>query len=251
MNTSMSQLRFTLFVIAASLSCIAPAGAEDALEDPPQPVVVEMFLSQACVACPPAADYMMALADRDDVVALAWHIDYWDHVAAPNKGRWKDPFAKPAFTQRQRTYNKKLRGRRALFTPQAIVNGSASIVGSHRDKVDAIIGAPRAPGPAPAIRFAMKEDELQIAGDNLSSEQMVYVISFRRREETPIEGGSNAGVYFINANIVDEFKAMTAAELNAEPFTTKAPEDNRGCAVIIQEPEQGAIAAAAYCPGSS
>jgi hypothetical protein len=47
-------------------------------------------------------------------VVLAWHVDYWDRLG------WKDTFADPAFTQRQKAYAKarKLRG---LVTPQLFV----------------------------------------------------------------------------------------------------------------------------------
>ena len=251
MKTAMAQLRSTIFPIIASFACFAPASAKDILEHPPQPVVVEMFLSQACPACPPAAEYMTELATRDDVIALSWHIDYWDYVAVEKYGRWKDPFAKPAFSNRQKAYNKKLRGRRSLFTPQAVVNGSISIVGSHRDEVSALIDAPRPPDPTPSIRFTTNENgALEVTCDNLTADQMVYVVTFRRNEATPISGGKNAGLTFVNANIVEEMEAVTAHEITAEPHIIERPAADKGCAVIVQNGDQGAVTAAAYCPSS-
>jgi hypothetical protein len=51
------------------------------------PVVVELFTSQGCYSCPPADKYVGVLKQRDDVIALAFHIDYWDYIG------WKDRFA--------------------------------------------------------------------------------------------------------------------------------------------------------------
>ena len=226
----------------------APAMAEDILEYPRQPVVVEMFVSQACGKCTPAAAYMTELADRDDVVALAWHVDYWDNSSARGKGRWKDIFAKRTFTERQRLYNKNLRGRGGVFTPQAVVNGNTSLVGSKRKKLDAHIAERQIAGPAPNIRFSADKNGLKIAIDNLVTEQNIYIVSFYRFDETAIPSGHNAGVTFTNANIVQDFMMVPSAAIAANPLTIAQPEPNKGCAVFVQEPNQGAITAAAYCP---
>src|SRR3546814_4117069 len=66
-------------------------------------VVVELFTSQGCSACPPADALLGELAQRRDVVALAFHVDYWDHVG------WTDPFGDPLHTARQRAYAARLR----------------------------------------------------------------------------------------------------------------------------------------------
>ncbi|MEK7264586.1 MAG: DUF1223 domain-containing protein, partial [Pseudomonadota bacterium] len=76
-----------------------------------RPVVVETFLSQACAKSPPATGVLQALSLRPDIVALTWHVDYWDAVPAPGVGPWKDPFATPDFGARQIAYNRRIRGR--------------------------------------------------------------------------------------------------------------------------------------------
>ncbi len=65
------------------------------------PVVVELFTSQGCSSCPPADQIMHELAKRDDVIGLALHVDYWDYIG------WKDEFADPDHTERQRAYARK------------------------------------------------------------------------------------------------------------------------------------------------
>ncbi|MCS6854982.1 MAG: DUF1223 domain-containing protein, partial [Elioraea sp.] len=62
------------------------------------PVVVELFTSQSCSACPPADALLGLLGRREGIIALAFHVPYWDHMG------WRDPFALPVSAQRQRAY---------------------------------------------------------------------------------------------------------------------------------------------------
>src|SRR5216684_1673577 len=64
-----------------------PAGAD------PRPVVVELFTSQGCSSCPPADALLGELARRGDVLALGFHISYWDGLG------WKDPFSRQSSTR--------------------------------------------------------------------------------------------------------------------------------------------------------
>ena len=43
-------------------------------------VVVELFTSQGCSSCPPADAFLTELAKRDDVIALSFHVDYWNYI---------------------------------------------------------------------------------------------------------------------------------------------------------------------------
>ncbi len=109
------------------------------------PVVVELFTSEGCSSCPPADAVLADLARRPGVIALAYHVDYWDYLG------WKDRFADPAFTTRQRDYARLFatRGEDAgIFTPQMIVQGTSGFVGSDRAKAARAIAAARSrPGP--------------------------------------------------------------------------------------------------------
>ena len=105
----------------------APAGAADARH----PLVIELFQSQGCSSCPPANANLFAWAARDDALALNFAVDYWDSLG------WKDTFAKPAFTARQWAYAGAL-GHGEVYTPQAIVNGSADITGADAAELQAL-----------------------------------------------------------------------------------------------------------------
>ena len=54
-----------------------------------RPVVVELFTSQGCSSCPPAEAYVGELAQRPDVLALSFHVDYWDDLGC--RDRFKRP----------------------------------------------------------------------------------------------------------------------------------------------------------------
>src|SRR3989304_3616456 len=108
---------------ALSLGCALLAGG--AAGEGSAPVVVELFPSQGCSSCPPADRLLGELARRPDVLALSFNVDYWDYIG------WKDPFASPAHTERQRAYGRAL-GRRVVYTPQMVIDGADEAVGSAR-----------------------------------------------------------------------------------------------------------------------
>ena len=84
--------------------------------DAAHPSVVELFQSQGCSSCPPAAANVRAVSDRADVLALAFEVDYWDRLG------WKDTFSSPAWTARQYAYAQAM-GRDGVYTPEVVVNG--------------------------------------------------------------------------------------------------------------------------------
>ncbi len=92
---------------AASI-CSAQSGAT-------VPAVVELYTSEGCSSCPPAERWLSGLKARDGIVALAFHVDYWDSLG------WKDRFAQPQFTQRQNA-TQHTSGARFAYTPQVIVD---------------------------------------------------------------------------------------------------------------------------------
>ena len=84
--------------------------------------VLELFTSQGCSSCPPADALLGELRRRPDVIALAWHVDYWNGLG------WKDPYASRQWTSRQQDYARHLHDE--VYTPALVVNGAAMVVGS-------------------------------------------------------------------------------------------------------------------------
>jgi len=79
--------------------------------------VVELYTSEGCNSCPPADRWLSRVKADEPVVALAFHVDYWDRLG------WKDRFGRPAFTQRQ-AEQQRTSGARFSYTPQVLIDGA-------------------------------------------------------------------------------------------------------------------------------
>lgn len=192
---------------ALLLSCLAlsvPAQQTVAQDQPtPYPVVVELFTSQGCSSCPPADALLMELSSRDDILPLALHVDYWDYIG------WKDIFADPHFTERQRAYASAA-GHRTIYTPQMIVGGQDHIVGfkpmrladlitDHKRKLAAShldVSAVRSDG---TLSIALNTTDVRPSDLN---DLKVQVVGYRAHENVMIRLGENAGKSIDYANIV-------------------------------------------------
>ena len=136
-------LSLALAAVAALLGHGAARSAEACSATSPQFVVpvVELYTSEGCNSCPPADRWISTLKSDPAVVALAFHVDYWDRLG------WKDRFASPAFTARQ-SAQQATNGARFSYTPQVVVDG--------RDRTDwsraSITGAAR---PAATVDVAL------------------------------------------------------------------------------------------------
>ena len=93
-------MRQRLLRVLAVLAAALPLIPLFAFEVPAQGrlTLVELYTAQGCATCPPADAYLADLAERSDVLALSFHVDYWDYIG------WKDPFADAAHTRRQQAY---------------------------------------------------------------------------------------------------------------------------------------------------
>jgi hypothetical protein len=120
---------FPLFLLTLSAASIA--------DTPAHPVtVVELYTSQGCYSCPPADEFLGELAAQEQVITLSCHVTYWNYLG------WKDTFSRSFCNNRQRQYQRVLKGgERGVYTPQMVVNGRYGAVGSRRSKVEAIIAA--------------------------------------------------------------------------------------------------------------
>ena len=101
----------------------------------PSPVVIELFSSENCPACPPADIYLGELAKSKDLIALSCHVDYF--------GKGSANLGKSICTERQTRYIEQM-GRKSHFTPQMMVNGHMSEIGTEKANVAATITKARA-----------------------------------------------------------------------------------------------------------
>lgn len=209
-------------------------------------VVVELFTSQGCSSCPPAEAFLSELAKRPGLIALELHVDYWDYIG------WKDPFASPAITNRQRRYSGSL-GERYVYTPQMVFNGRVHAVGSDRRQVEAkIIDARSLAEPGPAVTLTRVGDSVRVQIDGKPSDGVhdIFFITFDAKHETKVSRGENRGKTLINTNIVRALDKV--GQWRGEPVditvSLAGKKGDGGCAVLVQKVDNGPIIAAAVLP---
>lgn len=240
--------RLASFALVFGLFALAglAAGARAAEPVGHSPIVVELYTSQGCSSCPPAEAFLAELAKRDGVIALEFHVDYWDYIG------WKDSFAKPEFTSRQKKYVETLKGRYA-YTPQMVIQGKAHVVGSHRDEVESFIQQYIADNTkGPSISVKRNGDKLIVAvgqGAGAAGYDVVLAI-FDKPQVTEIRSGENSGRTAKNSNVVRELVTLGSWVGKAAKFDVSlaGKEGDGGCAVLVQAHNQGPIVAAAALP---
>ena len=169
------------FVLAGSA-----AQAQTASE---RPVLIELFTSQGCNSCPPADALLGELARQPGVLALAFHVDYWNGLG------WSDPFSSKLWTARQNDYAQRL-GKRSIYTPQLVVDGADDVVGSNRADIDALIAAARRRTAAgPTIETATDDAGKRVArlGAGGAERATVWLAGYDRSHVTPVGRGENGG----------------------------------------------------------
>jgi hypothetical protein len=184
----------TKLVCIAALLCVFAAPSAEAAQ---RPIVVELFTSEGCSSCPRADALLSELASRPDVLALSFHIDYWDRLG------WKDPFSSAAATARQRRYARLL-GTGTVYTPQIVVDGRWQAVGSERSDVErAIDAAGRALQRIP-VTLVFDHGQARIAISNSGSRAAgsVVLIGFDRSHVDLVRGGENDGRTLTHVDVV-------------------------------------------------
>lgn len=201
-----------------------------------QPVLVELFTSQGCSSCPPAEQVLLDLAERrPDVLALGYHVDYWDRLG------WKDVYSSPAATQRQRRYQSLL-GTSNVYTPQIVVGGRSDVIGSDGEAVSAAIAANRT-GRAVPVTISRAGDVLQISIGAGPGSGKVVLVGFDRRQETAIRRGENAGRSVRQANVVRSIAELGDWQGTELTLSRPVPAGD-GFALILQAPNGRVLATA-------
>jgi hypothetical protein len=181
--------------------------------------VVELFTSEGCSSCPPADRLLGEMVDEAAknnlrVFALAFHVDYWDYIG------WKDPFADPAFSDRQRNYASAL-GSGRIYTPQMVVNGQREFVGSNRSKAESSIEWALTRSPRVRLQFSKIESKpekmiIDYEVDTSPDNAVLNVAVVERDLKSDIRRGENAGRVLHHDNVVRVFKSVKLDEATGE-----------------------------------
>ncbi|WP_434711621.1 thioredoxin family protein [Rhizobium sp. YTUHZ045] len=220
--------RFLISLIAG----VAFAGSLHAENGKPRGVV-ELFTSQGCSSCPPADAAFRKLVNQGDVIALAYHIDYWNYLG------WADTLSSKENTERQYGYARTM-GRSNVYTPQAIVNGRGHLAGADLTGINSKIDtySSEGNGLTVPISAAMRGDELEIkigAGQGKANVVMVY---FDKEKTIEVEKGENSGKKISYLHSVTNVETVGMWDGKATSLTLPASVLQRpqleGCAILLQ-----------------
>jgi hypothetical protein len=203
---------------AALLAFPLPAGSWVA----PAPVVLELFTSQGCSSCPPADALLGELVRRPGVIGLAWHVDYWNSLG------WRDPYARPEWTERQRTYARYLESE--VYTPALVVNGAAMMVGSDQSAVHRAID--HAAPPAAGVTLRRTASGLVAEIGPLPVPATGMLVSYDPRQSTQVGAGENGGRQLVEYRVVRD---VTRLDALVSRMAFPAVPENRGAALLIQD----------------
>lgn len=208
-------LAWRLAIAGAGTAAALAAGAApqcSAVGPARVPMLVELYTSEGCSSCPPADRWLSALRHRPGVLALAFHVDYWDRLG------WKDRFADPAHTRRQ-VESLRTSGARQPYTPQVIVDG-ADALGWRR--IDPPGAAPRPPA---TVAVTLRRDaegyvaELR-AGPDAPRRLQAYWAVTEDRHSTVVRGGENGGATLDHDFVVREYLPVAAWNAEAQAVVT-------------------------------
>ena len=207
------------FVLGLALTA-SPAEADT------RPTVVELFTSQGCSSCPPADALLGEVARHSDVIALGFHINYWDGLG------WKDPLSTPESTERQRAYARLFGGQ--IYTPQLIVDGTSEMVGSHREEVIAALREGSHEAIAP-VTFAADRHSVTIGPTaTAGSTGQIVLVRFAQKRTTHVGAGENARRTLEDTNGVDAVATLGAWRGAEAEFAVEPPAAGEGIAVLVQ-----------------
>ncbi len=220
-------------LLISLLAGVALTGAAHAQQADKPKGVVELFTSQGCASCPPADAALQQLISQGDVVALAYHIDYWNYLG------WNDTMSSKDNTARQYAYARTL-GRSSVYTPQAVINGrdhlNGADLGAINVKMDDLARAGQ--GLKVPVSAAMKGDELEINIAAGMGKANVVVAYFDREQRVDVTKGENIGQQIMYMHSVSDVETVGMWEGQPMHLTLPAnvmdKEGRKGLAILLQ-----------------
>lgn len=196
--------------------------------------VVELFTSQGCSSCPPADAALKKLINDGKVVALSYHVDYWNYLG------WADTLATKDNTARQYAYARML-GRSGVYTPQAILNGRDHINGADLDGINRRLAEMNVKGKGLAVpvNAVVRKDEVDINVGAGNGKANVVVVYFNREQLVDVTKGENSGKRISYWHSVRDIQTIGMWDGKPASFVLPASilneGENGGCAVLLQK----------------
>ncbi len=208
--------------------------------------VLELFTSEGCSSCPPADDVLRGLAIDSNVIALSFHVTYWNRLG------WTDSFSQKKFDERQYAYGEKFHAS-GVYTPQAVINGLAEMVGSKKSQVtQAVKNALETPSKVTiSLKKSVKDGDIEVNYKLLGDVPKDAILQFALVESafaTKVKRGENEGRTLKHDNVVRDFETRQAADTEGSvAFFPLSGWQVKNCTVVafVQEKGLGKILGAA------
>jgi hypothetical protein len=201
-----------------------------------RPTVIELYTSEGCSSCPPADKLLETLSQRTDVLALAFHVRYWDSLG------WPDRFALAFADDRQSRYAHRL-ALPSVFTPQLVVEGERSFVGSDQGGIVPAL-APARSGPVINVEAAPNQLQISVAAEPAAPAADVLLLALLPQTSTVIARGENGGRTLREVNVVRAAIALGGWQGGAQNYIvarSALPADATAVAVLVQQRGQGGM----------
>lgn len=207
------------------------------------PIVLELFTSQGCSSCPPADELLGELAKAPDVIALAYHVDYWNYIG------WEDPFSSKEMSDRQRRYGHAMK-LRTIYTPQLVIDGEADLVGSRRSIVLQELERRRAQRGGPGFVVTLNRDgadfelllDAEQGADYAGAE--LFLVGSDDRHVTEVPRGENRGRTLEDFAVVRFYRSLGRWDGKADTLRipgSAASQPTDRLAILVQAPGNGPI----------
>lgn len=248
-----------LLIAALLAGGLSIAFAGESRSGEPSAVLLELFTSQGCSSCPPADRLLSRLAESDGVIALAFHVDYWNYIG------WTDPFSAAAWSDRQRDYRRSF-ALPSIYTPQLVVDGRLEGVGADAREVDRLLARARKSAKPLAVSLrrgesaagAEVEIEVRSVGPSVDSERAVLMLAVTESGlVTEVPRGENRGRSLANDNVVRSLEQVAAIDpssgapqLFRQPVSLPRSGSTRLVA-FVQDSETLAVLGAGVLAGSA
>lgn len=193
--------------------------------------VVELFTSQGCSSCPPADKLLQELDQRNDVLGLSFHVDYWNRLG------WKDPYSQRAWSERQYAYARKF-GDLRVYTPQLVIRGRTHVVGSQRQAVlEALrLHRPGVRGMEVQVKATRRSTSVEVTLNRTPRSGNLAVALFQPQASQDVTRGENRGRALHHVNVVRAWESRPLPLTDSNWQIVASSEARRG-AVIWWETE--------------
>jgi hypothetical protein len=247
---------FRLFILASLLSLPALAAEPIVVNSGDrQTAVLELYTSEGCSSCPPADRWLSTLvttAQQDvDVLALAFHVDYWDYLG------WKDRFSSADYTRRQRELGAN-NLQRTIYTPEFFVNGKEA---RGAGKILAMIQQANQQAAPLSLQMTVAREESELVvtvqapapRDSVGQIHHRYLV-YENNLSTDVKRGENSGEVLHHQQVVRYMSRAQGLQVENQHRIVIDPEwqgENIGVAVLVTSPGERQYLQAVHTPVAS